>query len=255
VSKIPPSRVVALLEPRLGAVRELDEPRPLEQLILLLLARGGTLQRARKALKTLQADYVDWNDVRVTSARELAEKIGEATGVRVALERAEKLVELLSMVYHRFNRLNLDFLQDPSLDEGGKKRTRLFAWLGERSALWPAMLTLHASKKRDVLVDVALLRVLARLGVVDLKATASSARQRLLEIVPDDLLVTFQFVLHVLAEEVCHQKAPDCGHCSAKAECPSAATFLKAAAAEAKKSAAKEAPAAKKKPARAKARS
>ena len=65
-------RLVELLEPRFGAVRELDEPRPLEQLVLLMLARGASLPKARRLLKMLQTDYVDWNDVRVTNVREIA---------------------------------------------------------------------------------------------------------------------------------------------------------------------------------------
>jgi endonuclease-3 len=226
---------VALLEPRLGAVRELDEPRPLEQLILLMLARGATLPKARKALKVLQTDYVDWNDVRVTSSREIASKIAELVGQRHALEKAEKVIELLSMIYHRFNRINLDFLQEGDSEDSSRKKVRLFAWLGERSPLWPAMLTLHAVKKPEVVVDGGLPRVLSRLGVVEGKATPPAIRQKIVESVPEELLVTFQFVAYVLADEFCHQKSPDCRQCPAKPACPSAAAFIKAVEELAKK--------------------
>lgn len=221
-----------MLEPKLGAVRELDEPRPLEQLILLMLARGGTLPKARRALKILQTDYVDWNDVRVTSSREIAARIADLVGQRQALEKAEKIIEVLSMIYHRFNRINLDFMQNGDgggdAEDAARKRTRLFAWLAERSFAWPAMLTLHALKKPDVVVDGGLPRVLARLGLVEAKATPAAIRERLLATVPEELLVTFQFVSYVLSEENCHAKAPDCPRCPMKSACPSAAAFLKA---------------------------
>ena len=89
-TKLQVPKLVSLLEPRLGAVRELDEPRPLEQLILLMLARGGTLAKARRALKILQTDYVDWNDVRVTSPREIASKIAEHGRTRRAASRKRR---------------------------------------------------------------------------------------------------------------------------------------------------------------------
>jgi endonuclease III len=254
VSKLPVARLITLLEPRLGAVRELDEARPLEQLILLMLARGATLPKARRALKVLQTDYVDWNDVRVTSTREIASKIALLVGQRHALEKAEKLVELLSMVYHRFNRINLDFLQDGDNEDSGRKKTRLFAWLSERSQLWPTMLTLHAVKKPEVVVDGGLPRVLSRLGLVEGKSTPPAIRQKIVESVPEDLLVTFQFVSYVLADEYCHQKTPDCPHCPAKPVCPSAAAFIKASQDLEKKQRAKEAASPPKKPGRSKAR-
>jgi endonuclease-3 len=237
----PVARLVGLLEPRLGSVRELDEPRPLEQLVLLMLARGATLPKARRLLKTLQTDYVDWNDVRVTSVREIASKVSAATGAKGALEKAQGLLDLLSMVYHRFNRINLDFLQDGEGEEAAKKKTRLFAWLSERSHLWPAMLTLHGAKKPEVVVDGGLPRVLGRLGITEPKATPQAARQRLVEVVPEDLLITFQFVTYLLSEEFCHAKAPDCPECPAKPVCPSADALIKAGRDAEKKPAAKKA--------------
>jgi endonuclease III len=224
------AKLIGVLEPRLGAVRELDEPRPLEQLILLMLARGGTLAKARKALKTLQTDYVDWNDVRFTSSREIASKIAELVGHKCALEKAEKLLELLTMVYHRFNRINLDFLQNGEGDaeDAARRRTRLFAWLSERSYAWPAMLTLHATKKPEVVVDGGFPRVLSRLGLIEGRASPGAIRERVLGMVAEDALISFQFVAYVLSEDHCHAKNPDCPHCPAKPLCPSAAGFIKA---------------------------
>jgi endonuclease III len=233
VSKLSVPRLIATLEPRLGAVRELDEPRPLEQLLLLMLARGNSLPKARRALKVLQTDYVDWNDVRVTSPREIASKISECVGPRGALERAGALIDFLSMVYHRFNRINLDFLiangeGQPPGEDASKKRTRLFAWLSERSHAWPAMLQLHAGRKPDAIVDGGLPRVLGRLGFVEPKASSSAIRERILASVPEEVLISFQFLGYVLSEEFCFVKSPNCPHCPAKSMCPSAAGFIKA---------------------------
>ena len=245
-TKLQVPKFVSLLEPRLGAVRELDEPRPLEQLILLMLARGGTLVKARRALKILQTDYVDWNDVRVTSPREIASKIAEMVGKASSLEKAEKLFELLTMIYHRFNRINLDFLIDGGAEtpgeDVGRKKTRLFGWLSERSFAWPAMLTLHAARKPEVVVDGGLPRVLSRLGFVESKATPPAIRERILAEVPEDHLITFQFVSYVLSEDFCHAKTPDCPECPAKPLCPSAPAFLKALRETEKKEAAAKKP-------------
>ena len=52
---------------------------------------------------------------------------------------------------------------------------------------------------------------------------------------PEELLITFQFVAYVLSEDFCHAKTPDCPHCPAKSFCPSAAAFIKALQDAAKK--------------------
>jgi endonuclease III len=89
------------------------------------------------------------------------------------------------------------------------------------------MLQLHAGKTPDAIVDGGLPRVLGRLGFVEAKATNPAIRERILASVPEEVLISFQFLGYLLSEEFCHAKAPDCPHCPAKSMCPSAAAFIK----------------------------
>ncbi|NRA97096.1 MAG: hypothetical protein HRU14_12900, partial [Planctomycetes bacterium] len=90
-----------------GGPTELDEPRPLEQIILLILASRSDIRKARSAMLRIESEYVDWNEVRVTSAYELSRWL-RPLGAKKAQEKAEQMKELLSTVYNRFNKLNLD---------------------------------------------------------------------------------------------------------------------------------------------------
>ncbi len=240
------AEIIAVLEPRIGGPRELDEPRPLEQLILLLLARGSNTKKARQVLKRLQTDYVDWNDVRVTPIREIAAKVN-SVGDKHALQKAEQIVDLLSMIYLKFNRLNLDFLADPhGGDDAAKKKNRLFQYLSERSFAYPAMLTLHRAPKPDVIVDGGLPRILARLGLVEPKSASTAIRQRFLEFTPEADVIVAQFLLYVLSEESCHAKAPACDGCALNEMCPTGKQEVERSRDRAEAAAAAEAKAAKK---------
>ena len=113
-----------------GAPTDIEEHRPLEQLILLLLCRDADPGRARTALRRLQTEYVDWNEVRVSSAYEIAGHLRGLGGKAKALVKAERIKDLLSTVYNRFNKLNLDFLHVPSSDpELSRKRDRFLNYL------------------------------------------------------------------------------------------------------------------------------
>jgi len=243
--KISVDALVEALEPRFGCVRELDEPQGLDQLVLLLLARDASFKRARSALRRLQQDYVDWNDVRVTPAYEIAGKI-EAVGAQTALRKAGELLDLLSTLYLRFNKMSVEGAPSPEAPpDEVKRRARLLAFLAEKAALYGALMPMHGAKEDDVLPSPELTRVLARLGLVDAKANDAAAREALLKKSKPGERIALQFVLHQLALRMCVHKTPLCGECPVSERCPSAKVDE---AADDAKSAKKKASGEKKKP-------
>ena len=120
------------LEKIFGPVPGLEEFRPLERIILLLLAHGADAQKARMIVKTLQAEYVDWNEVRVTSPYEIGNwlvKLGPQ-----AARRAEQIKELLVAVYNRFNKLSLEcLLMEELASDERRKRERFESWILDRA--------------------------------------------------------------------------------------------------------------------------
>ena len=197
-----------------------------------MLARGGTLAKARRALKVLQTDYVDWNDVRVTSSREIASKIAELVGQRLRSRRPRSCIELLTMIYHRFNRINLDFLQDGESDADAGREPAAHAPLrdGCPSARSPgrrcSRCTPPRSPRSSSTADSrASSRGSGSRNEVDPPAIRERDRSRSSR---KTRWSPSSSSAYVLSEDFCHAKIPDCPECPAKSLCPSARRFIKA---------------------------
>lgn len=88
---------------------EVPEPTdPIDQLILGILSACTTDQKAAAVYRRLREQTVDLNELRVTPAVELAEMIG--TGVPLAREKAQRIVDALNAVRRRQDKLDLSFL-------------------------------------------------------------------------------------------------------------------------------------------------
>jgi endonuclease III len=234
--------VLEALRRAYGGPATLDEPRPLEQVILLLLSRKSDIRRSQAAMKQIQDHYVDWNEVRVTSAYELRKSL-KGLGEPKPGDKADQLKELLSTVYNRFNKLDLDFLRRESQDpEAARKRERFMAWLQEKAPAIAATMALYGAPKNEVVATPALPRLLVRLGWLNGKSAGLGAcRECVLKHVPEDLLVAAQWSFYHLLEENCHSRNPDCVPCPLVRYCPTGKEEVKAqegALARAKKEAA-----------------
>ncbi|HOB74364.1 MAG TPA: hypothetical protein PKG54_07550 [Phycisphaerae bacterium] len=88
---------------------------PIDQLILGILSSCTTDQKAAAVYRRLREQTVDLNELRVTPAMELAEMIG--TGVPLAREKAQRIVDALNAVRRRQDKIDLSFLQQRSRRE------------------------------------------------------------------------------------------------------------------------------------------
>ncbi|MBA3847005.1 MAG: hypothetical protein H0X45_10210 [Planctomycetes bacterium] len=77
----------------------------IEALVFQILELGAPEKAARDSLKRLREEYVDWNDMRVATVRELEDVLGPRY-YRVR-EKAEDLKHLLADLYTAFRRMNL----------------------------------------------------------------------------------------------------------------------------------------------------
>lgn len=213
--------ILKTLKSTYGGPDQLDEPRPLEQLILLLLSQGVDVKKARTAMRRLRSEYVDWNEVRVTGVYEL-QGVLKPLGTRRALARAQQLQELLDTVYNRFNKLNLDFLYNPGSDpELTRKKERFHGYLADRSPALAAMMTIHGSQRSDLAVGAGIPKVVQRFGWIDGKsATVPKARKALQELVDEKERVGVQWRLYLLLEETCRPRDPLCPECNLRRVCP-----------------------------------
>jgi endonuclease III len=84
----------------MAGVKPSPEPvDPVDQLVLATLSQECPASRAAKALKQLQQDMIDYNELRVSTPAEISESIGRL--VPRSVYRAKILVKLLNAVFQR----------------------------------------------------------------------------------------------------------------------------------------------------------
>src|SRR5207237_2342534 len=98
-----------LLTPPRHAKAGDPEPRPvLEQFLYAICREGVTREVADRAFRNLREQYFDWNEVRVSSARELAESMACLPD---AENRGQRVIDFLQEVFETTFSFGLDSLQ------------------------------------------------------------------------------------------------------------------------------------------------
>jgi endonuclease-3 len=210
-------RVVSQLLARSGPAGDAPEPRPILQEVIYGLCReGATREQADRAYHHLTNRFFDWNEVRVSSIREIEEAFA---GLSDPESRAQRLVSFLQEVFETTFSYDLEKLHKAGLKQAAKQLARyqaaddyLGAWAVQRS------LGGHA-----IPIDPPTLRVARRLGLVEAgQEDPEAARATLEHLVAKAKGPLFTDVVSDLAEEHCFEDGPDCAGCPMHADCPGA---------------------------------
>ncbi|MBT7641327.1 MAG: hypothetical protein HN598_12695, partial [Planctomycetes bacterium] len=84
----------------------------LETMILGSLASSMSLVHLLKAWEVFKTEFVDWNEVRISSASEVSEVISKAND---PLQLAMQLKEMMQVIFERRHMLNLEFIHENSI--------------------------------------------------------------------------------------------------------------------------------------------
>ena len=193
------------------------EPRPvLEQLLYAVLREGTTRELADRAYKHLQERFFDWNEIRVSSVREVEEVIADLPGAEM---RGQRLISLLQEVFETTFSFDLETLHKKGLKQAAKQLSRYEAVKGNDYAV--AWVIQRALGGHAIPLDDPTLRVLRRLGLIDgdqedLEALRSSVEH----LIPKNRGPLFNELISFLANEVCHEDEPDCHSCPLCHDCP-----------------------------------
>jgi endonuclease-3 len=197
----------------------------LEQFIFGLCRENATPQQAEQAFRNLREWFFDWNEVRVSSAREVEEALED---VPHAETQAQRIISFLQEVFEMYYSYDLEKLHKEGLKQSAKKLARyqaandyVCAWVVQRS------LGGHA-----IPLDAPSLRCVTRLGLVD-DDDLESARSSLEHLVPKTKGPQCSDALSMLAVEYCHETDPDCASCPMAHDCVFATEQPSAAAAAA----------------------
>jgi endonuclease-3 len=194
--------------------RSAEELPVLEQFIYGLCREGTTRRQADEFFQTLRDRFFDWNEVRVSSVREVEEVFGDLPDAEV---RAQRLIAFLQEVFETTFSFDLEGLHKKGLKQAAKQLARYQA-ANDYVVAWVIQQCLggHA-----IPLDAPSLRVVHRLGLIDGDAeNPEAARSSLEHHIPKARGTQFINTISNVASEWCGEHDPNCASCPLAAECP-----------------------------------
>ncbi|MCC6416819.1 MAG: hypothetical protein IT429_01070 [Gemmataceae bacterium] len=193
------------------------EPRPvLEQFLYAVCREGVTREVADRAFHNLRERFFDWNEVRVSSTRELAEALDclpDAEG------RAQRLIDFLQEVFETTFSFDLESLQKKGMKQAAKALSRYHA----ANDYAVASVVQQSLGGHAIPLDGPTVRVLRRLGLIEEDQTdPEGIRSSLEHQIPKAKGPLFCDLVSAVAEEYCHDDEPSCLTCHLSSVCPSA---------------------------------
>jgi len=186
----------------------------LEQFLYAICREGVTRELAERAFRSLNEHYFDWNEVRVSSPRELAESMDclpDAEG------RGQRIIDFLQEVFETTFSFDLESLQKKGMKQAAKQLSRYQAANDYViNSVVQQSLGGHA-----IPLDNASLRVLGRLGIYESETEDAEALRASLEHqVPKIKGAAFCDTLSAIAYDFCVEDEPRCSACPLCQHCP-----------------------------------
>ncbi|MGF7214156.1 endonuclease-3 [Spirosoma lacussanchae] len=187
---------------------------PMHELVGTILSHRTTHHNEVVAYRTLRERFPTWEAVRDAPLPDLIDAIKTANYPEV---KAPYIQNLLTHLIRETGAANIDFLRDLSSDEAMKWLTDL-PGIGLKTA---TLLLLFNFQKPVLPVDTHVHRVTQRLGLIGPKVSAEKAHTLLLERLPADPVVLFNFHKHFYwhGQRVCTWYNPRCGECVLRDQC------------------------------------
>jgi endonuclease-3 len=193
------------------------EERPvLEQFLYAVCREGATREQADRAYRNLRERFFDWNEIRVSSVREVEDAFADLPQSDV---RAQRLISLLQEVFETTFSFDLETLHKKGLKQAAKQLARYQA-ANEYAVAWVIQQSLggHA-----IPLDAETMRVLRRLGLIDDDTDDPEVIRTSLEhLIPKAKGSLFNELLSAVANEYCWKDEPSCSSCPLSCECPTA---------------------------------
>jgi len=193
--------------------QEQQELPVMEQVIYSICREGSSKDQADEVYQKLTAQFFDWNELRVSSVRELEECFRSMTR---PVDRANRVIGFLQELFETTYSFELEFLHKKGLKQATKHLSRyqvsndyLGAWVTQRA------LGGHA-----IPIDPPTLRVSKRLGLIEkTQEQVVEIRNTLEHLIPKAKGVEFTDLISTVGMEYCHEKQPNCAACPLAKEC------------------------------------
>ncbi len=223
-------KVIARFGPALKkelGVKE-TEPRPvLDQIIYAILREDSSREQADRAFQQLRERFFDWNEVRVSTARDVARAL---PGLTQTFDRASRIISLLQQVFETSYDYDLEGMSKKGLKLAEKQLERFDC----STNYTVAFVIQNALGGHAMPVDENMLRALTRLSIASENDSASTAQGMLEHLIPKAKGSCFTEMLSAIAHDYCLEKEPRCSNCPLADLCPTGLENSKRKTAKAK---------------------
>ncbi len=206
------SEVVQLLAEQHGVHIVFGGDDPIARMMFAIVAEQTAVTHARKAVRELRERVLDWNELRLHTAREIEEMLAAAR-VRNPGLAASRIRRFLQVTWDTLRHLDL-----PRLAETKPEEIKLY--IQSLLFLPPYLLeylTVLGGLDSSPPVAPACDRVLERIGVFGAELPHAD-RRKLLGAVVDDALY-FYHLMHEHGRKLCTEHAPRCTRCAVFEQC------------------------------------
>ena len=191
-----------------GELEHVPRREPMRELISTVLSQRTTHADEELAYTRMLERYEIWENVRDAIESELAHELRSS---RYPETKARNIKAILSRLFDERGAADIDFLAELSAAEG-------MTWLRSLPGvgLKTASLVLLFNFRKPVLpVDTHVHRICIRLGVLPPKTSAERAHKLLLEMLPEEpyILYNFHKALYHHGQRICSYSSPKCERC------------------------------------------
>ncbi len=195
--------------PARGAMPSIDM---LELIMWTSISDNPFNPNVKRAFKKLVNEYVDWNEVRITSTNELGELL---TGCKLEASHAINIKNAAQEIFHRENRLSLDFLSP-------KRPADVRKYIGEMKSIPEAQantIMILITDSADVPPIAAVRRVAQRIGIVFENSTDNAVRLVFKKTLQKIQGFSAFYLICQHAYALCKETGPRCSACDLNKIC------------------------------------
>ena len=206
-------RVLSSLEKKHGEPPPLPDGDALEMAIRIVLHEDSSEKAVAAAMRNLQRDFVDWNEVRVSTPFQVARSIdsnGDAEG------KAKELQALLRGVFQARNDVSLEFLREASASEA----LEFFQNISELGPVLTGKIMMLVLGHASIIVSPEVVRVCSRLDWVREDYDEVQVQKRLERLVTKSSMYLLYHVCKEHARKICQAQNPKCKRCPVLKHCP-----------------------------------